>query len=146
LEVAIAILDATADFYVSTKRIVLVPILYAGVSMFILMLWIGAQICIYAMNHFEHPQDAGGQGKKVVWTSSVKSMSVFLFFGLLWTLKFIDDKTKFIAMASAATYYFDSDENKEGQADVGLAFHFAYAKHLGSLAFGSFCITLITML
>lgn len=73
------------------------------------MLWIGAQICIYAMNHFSHPEEEGGQKKLVIWRSSVQYMSIFLFFGLLWTLKFIDDKTKFIAMASAASYYFDSN-------------------------------------
>jgi len=76
--------------------------------MAVILLWIGAQIAIYALNHIDHPSD-GGQEKKVTWKSNVQGMSVFLFFGLLWTLKFIDDKTKFIAMASAATYYFDSN-------------------------------------
>jgi len=71
-------------------------------------------------------------------------MSIFLFFGLLWTMKFIDDKVKFIAMSSAASYYFDSSRQKEGSADVCQAIKWAYTKHPGSLAFGSFCMTLIS--
>jgi len=99
------------------------------------------------MNTLEHPDDInGGQVKKIKWSGSVTFMSVFLFLGLLWILKFIDDKVKFICMTSAATYYFDSNHHKEGNANVCQAFYFTYAKHLGSLAFGSLCMTLIGML
>ena len=73
-------------------------------------------------------------------------MSVFMFFGLIWTLKFIDDEIKFICMSSAASYYFDCTNGYEGEANVSQAFYFAYAKHLGSFAFGSFCITFVNIL
>jgi len=42
LEVAIAILDAAADFFMATKRIVLVSVFYYAMSMGVIMLWIGA--------------------------------------------------------------------------------------------------------
>jgi len=146
LNIAIAIIDAAADFFVSTKRIILVQIFFFAMSMFVLMFWMGAQLCVYSLNDFKHPDVAGSQSKEIVWKGSVKFMSVFLFFALMWTLKFIDDKTKFIAMTSAATYYFDSNAEKEGSASVCKAISFAYGSHLGSIALGSFCVTVITFL
>merc|ERR1719263_1808756 len=49
-------------------------------------------------------------------------------------------------MVSAATYYFDSSENKVGSASISTAFSFAYMKNAGSLAFGSLILTLVGIL
>lgn len=46
-------------------------------------------------------------------------------------------------MCSASSYYFNSNKDKEGSADVGQAIRFTYFKHLGSLAFGSLIISII---
>lgn len=66
-----------------------------------------------------------------------------LFFGLLWVVAFNRATSGFIVMVSATTYYFDSNEDREGYADVGLGFHLAYLSHAGSLAFGSFIVALV---
>jgi len=66
-----------------------------------------------------------------------------LFFGLLWVVAFNRATSGFIVMVSATTYYFDSNESREGYADVGLGFHLAYMSHAGSLAFGSFIVALV---
>jgi len=49
-------------------------------------------------------------------------------------------------MVSAATYYFDSSEKKDGSASVCTAFTFAYTKNIGSLCFGSLILTLVGIL
>jgi len=67
----------------------------------------------------------------------------FMFFGMLWVFQFISDKTKYITMVSAATYYFDSNSSKDGSASVCTGFKFAYTKNIGSLAFGSLILTLV---
>jgi hypothetical protein len=79
-------------------------------------------------------------------SGKIWAMFAFLLFGFLWVTKFIDDKTKYITMVSAATYYFDSSENKVGSASVSTAFKFAYFKNVGSLAFGSLVLTLVSIL
>jgi len=66
-------------------------------------------------------------------------------FGLIWLVFFIQDKTGFICMVSAATYYFSSSKDKEGSASVMQGVHYAYFKHAGSLAFGSLIMTLVTI-
>lgn len=49
-------------------------------------------------------------------------------------------------MVSAASYYFDSNKDKDGSASVCKGFKFAYGNHMGSIAFGSFIIALIRLI
>jgi len=43
---------------------------------------------------------------------------------------------------SAASYYFDSNKNREGYASVGKGLKFAYRYHLGSFGMGPLLIPL----
>jgi hypothetical protein len=70
-------------------------------------------------------------------------MNLYMFFGILWICQFLKAKTQFITMVSASTYYFNSDKETEGHAELDLAVTFTYKYHIGSLAFGSFIIALI---
>jgi hypothetical protein len=76
----------------------------------------------------------------------VWGLFAFLAFGLLWIVNFINDKTKYITMVAASTYYFDSSETKPGSASLSTAFSFAYTKNVGSIAFGSLLLTLVNIL
>lgn len=79
-------------------------------------------------------------------------MFAFLFFGFLWMTKFLSDQSKYITMVSASTYYFnnrageDGGDHEEGSADVSMALNFAWVKNVGSIAYGSLILTLITIL
>lgn len=73
-------------------------------------------------------------------------MAWFMFFGLLWLMAWIKYTCKFICMVAAATYYFNSNAKNEGNAEVGLGFKFAYFKHMGSLAVGSFIIAIVQLI
>lgn len=68
------------------------------------------------------------------------------FFFIVWLLILIDDTKKYIAMVSAATYYFDSNAEKDGNASVMTGFRFAYMKNMGSLCFGSFIMAVVTII
>lgn len=67
-------------------------------------------------------------------------------FGLFWILSFIREKNKFIYMISATQYYFTSNRDKEGSSSVCAGMAIANFKHAGSIAFGSFIHTLISVL
>lgn len=70
-------------------------------------------------------------------------MALFMFFGILWILAFVDYCSKFVVIVSASTYYFNSDSTHEGDANVSLGFKYAYINHAGSIAFGSLIIAII---
>jgi hypothetical protein len=69
-----------------------------------------------------------------------------MFFGLLWIVQFFNAQQSFIVMVSATSYYFDSNSEKDGYADVGMGVKFAWVNHIGSLAMGSFIIAVVEFL
>lgn len=63
------------------------------------------------------------QGKKIVWDEKINVyMALYMLFGVLWITAFLEYCSTFILLTSAASYYFDSDKDNEGSADVGYAF------------------------
>lgn len=69
-----------------------------------------------------------------------------MIFGILWICAFLKAKSSFIVMVSATSYYFDSNSEKDGEANVTLGFKFTYLYHIGSIALGSFIIAVIQMI
>lgn len=70
-------------------------------------------------------------------------MALYMFFGILWILAFVDYCSRFIVIVSASTYYFNSNPVKEGSAEVLLGIKYAYINHAGSIALGSAIIAIV---
>lgn len=49
-------------------------------------------------------------------------------------------------MVSASSFYFDSNSDREGTANLKLGFKFAYFNNFGSIAFGSLMLTLVSVM
>ena len=45
-------------------------------------------------------------------------MNIVMLFGLFWIWSFVSDLTGFVSMVAASTYYFDSNAQKDGHADI----------------------------
>ena len=43
---------------------------------------------------------------------------MFMIFGILWICAFLQAKSSFIVMVAATTYYFDSNKERDGEANV----------------------------
>jgi hypothetical protein len=69
-------------------------------------------------------------------------MALYMLFGILWITAFFEYCSTFVVMVSASTYYFNSNSEGEGSAEVGLGFHYTLL-HAGSIAIGAFIIALI---
>jgi len=142
VKVAIAVIDATADFFAATKRIIFVSVLNFIIMLIVVIVWFAGLACVASLNDISSNPNII-QGKTILWKSQVKWMSFFMIFGVIWLLIFIQNITGFICMVSAGTYYFTSNHEKEGSASVMTGFKFAYFKHSGSLAFGSLIHTIV---
>lgn len=66
-----------------------------------------------------------------------------MIFGIMWIMEFITAKVNMTTMMAAATYYFNSNKDEEGDAEVLFAFKTTNFYHSGSLALGSFLIALV---
>lgn len=82
--------------------------------------------CINSMGKFSankngiYPQEKSIE-KDEDLEKKVFYMNLYMFFGILWICQFLKAKTQFITMVSASTYYFNSDKETEGHADLDLA-------------------------
>ena len=56
---------------------------------------------------------------------------------IFWLWSFLFDSNLFITMMAACTYYFNSDDHFEGEADIAMGFYYLYRYHIGSVAMGS---------
>jgi hypothetical protein len=147
------VIDASADFLAGTKRILGVPLLYFFMTILFLIFWLTAMISVASIGNITGSNSTFPQMITVDETDpKVERTKTILFwymiFGVLWVTAFLRAQSTFITMVSACTYYFNSskdapEDKQEGEAEVGLAFKFAYMYHIGSLAMGSFIIAMI---
>lgn len=147
LKAAINVIDASADFLRDTKKIIVVNIIYFLMSLITLFICLGGFVGILSMGEIKPNTRVVPQGKEIIIPEEDKGkvywMSAYMLFGTLWLQAFISAKLSFIVMVSASSYYFDSSSDKEGKANIKMGFKFTYFYHLGSLALGSFLISLV---
>lgn len=53
LETAIAIIDASADFFIDTKRLIAVSLMYFLIAMLFFFCWLGALACVVGLSEFK---------------------------------------------------------------------------------------------
>jgi hypothetical protein len=142
LKMAIDVIDASADFLAKTKRIIFVPCLFFILQLILILVWIGAIMCVVSMNEISADQYIP-QGKNLKWRAETKWMFAYMVFGIIWICSWLDYCSTFIVMVSSATYYFNSSQKFEGSAEVSLGFTWAFLFHAGSIAIGSLVIAVV---
>ena len=147
LKLAIDVIDAAADFLAKTKRIILTPILYFVLTLIVILIWASAMCCVASMNTINADTSVVPQNKDVKWDNAkAKWMALFMLFGLLWICAWLKYSNQFVCMVSASTYYFNSNKDMEGEAEVALGFKYAHVYHTGSIAAGAFIIAIVQMI
>lgn len=145
MRIAVALIGATADFFAATKRVVLVSVFYFFVTLVIVLFWLAAAASVSGLNHITASADVP-QGKDIAWTPKTQWLLVFMGFGLIWLVSFIQDKTAYISMVAASSYYFSSNKDQTGTGEVLMGVKYAYLYNAGSLATGSLIHTIVFIL
>ena len=126
IKIAIAVIDATADFFVATKRINLV-----GITYFVLMaawsvFWVACIIAMSGIGEYEwkgrdtvthqrrdtKPRPTNDKGETEM--TAVDYMIIFMVFSFIWIVLWLKESNVFVLMASVSTYYFESGPQGEG--------------------------------
>ena len=141
LKKAIDVIDAAADFLAGTKRIILVPAVFFTCSLIAVSVWMGAMAAVLSLNDI-YPSEYIPQGRELDWKDDVRYMALYMLFGILWITAFFEYCSTFVVMVSASSYYFNSNPEEEGSAEVAAGFKYAFL-HQGSIAIGAFIIALI---
>jgi solute carrier family 44 (choline transporter-like protein), member 2/4/5 len=99
--------------------------------------------CVVALNKIKAGGAAIPQDRAVEWTGPLKGAALGMLFGILWVMAWWTYSAKFVVMAAATTYYFNSNAETEGQAELLYSFKLAHIYHTGSIAAGAFIIAVI---
>ena len=63
----------------------------------------------------------------------------------VWIAFYIHNKVAYVASVGAASYYFSSNSEEEGSAQILLGLKWSATTNFGSLAFGALIMTLVKM-
>ena len=85
IKVAIAVIDATADFFAATTRIVLTSVAAFVITLVVILIWTAGVAGVVSLNNIS-ASTTSAQGKIIVWEKNVSYMLAFMFFGLIWVV------------------------------------------------------------
>lgn len=146
-KVAIAVVDASADFMAATKRLVFLSIFYFIITICIIVFCFAAIGLVISLNEVHVSTNPSSfQAKNIVWKKETYPLMGVIALGLIWLLFFYQEKAGFITMVGASSYYFSSNKDTSGSAQLRHGWHWATFKHSGSIALGSFLHTLVYIL
>ena len=152
LKVAITVVDAAADMLRKTKRLMWVNTAFFFISIFSILIWVGGFLGLMSMGDIKANTRSIPQGKLIVYdgeqwnNSNYIPFVLVMVFGLIWIQSLISTTLNYIVMVAASSYYFDSNNEREGKARLSLGFKFAFFNNFGSLCFGSLLCSLMTFL
>lgn len=143
LSVAISIVNSAAGFFVATKRIIYISLICVVLGILVLYLCSAGMVCIISVNIIAlKKQFLETQTKPMnmeefslpIWIHFVAYYKIFV---CLWLLCLIHGNCQWITFFSTSSYYFDSNIDKEGEANVELAIKNSIIYHQGSIILGS---------
>lgn len=152
LRISIAIIDTAADWFTDTKRIVLVPLMYfcIWVSLFIFWLWGLVGVLSISDDNNITVSSVQFQTKDVNRSSGTNWMVAGMVFGMVWIIAFITAANEFAVIVATCTWYFSrkdipDNDGIPGDSDVTKGLTWTYRYQMGTLALGSFLLTVIWM-
>jgi len=91
------------------------------------------------------------QSKNVERTSGESAMCWLMILGMVWLSAFLIAANEFVVIVSTCTWYFSrkdipDDDGIPGDAEVYKGFWWSIRYHVGTLAFGSFILTLVWLI
>ena len=110
-------------------------------------MWIAAMICVASIGNIK-VENVETQSKDIEWSETTEWAVWYMIFGFIWIMAFLVAANDFVVIVSAITWYYsdkteEDDDGIPGDSDVRFGFWWSVRYHFGSLAFGSFILTLI---
>jgi choline transporter-like protein 2/4/5 len=149
LRIAISIIETAADFFADTKRIAFVPMFYFAIWCGVFVFWVWGVCGVASITSSEiKVTSVQFQDKDVNRSDATNWMSAGMVLGMLWISAFIMACNEFAVICAAASWYFSrkdipDDDGIPGDSDVLEGFKWTFRYHVGTLALGSFILTIV---
>jgi hypothetical protein len=152
LRISIAIIETAADWFSDTKRIIFVPMIYFVIWIGVFILWLYGLCGVLSISDDDITvSSVQYQQKDVNRSEGTNWMVAGMVFGMIWISAFIMACNDFAIICATVTWYFsrkdvhDSD-GIPGDSDVWKGFYWTYRYQMGTLAFGSFIMTIVWLI
>ena len=136
IKIAIEIFDASADFAINHIRLVIAVFFYLLFLLVSFFIWIYVILYVMSLNDISNMKIGDTYFKTFKYSTVNILVLIFAVIMYAWFLLTINTLIKFWIVCSVATYYFNSDDEMEGQGEIKLAFIWSHINHLGTAAFG----------
>lgn len=142
-----AIIEGTAQYMKETKRVMFVPIFYWFIGLMTTIITVFFIVGCYstAKPSKNANEDFGVYDRKVSAGALILMGIPILGVCLYFLEKFFGYKLYYIMSHSVSSYYFTSNKETEGSAEVMESFMTSF-KHMGSFSFAAFLMTLIMII
>lgn len=144
-----SVMETASDFIGENKKVVFLPFFAYLMCLPILVWWTVTSIFIYGLGTPEFNPE-GSFVCKIAASQQSEYMFWYNLFGLFWLVAFIIAVQLFVTGCTVCLWYFGGHGSDEGEGDkpagVWISVKWAFRYHLGSLAWGSFLIAVITMI
>jgi len=144
VQLGIAIIEAAATFTFSNCVVILVPIVMIIVTCSYIVYWLVCTLYIYSIGNIT--QYGRTPFPSIEWESSTTNLWYYQLLALVWIVAFLLAIEQFTIAATTVQWYFSSSSDQGGTGSVCKSIWWAIRYHLGSLAFGSFIVTIVTLI
>jgi hypothetical protein len=148
IQLGTAIMEACSDFISSTTRLGFIPIFTYIITIPVIVWWLFGSVFIYGTGDVSYVP--GQAFPKSTMGTKETAMFWVLLFGCLWIIIWFAAFQNFVIAATACQWYFfgqgsDIDAVKD-DVKISLSGIWAFRYHMGTLAYGSFLVTVCTIL
>lgn len=144
IELAVAIMKSASLFIGDVWQVLLVPIVMFLISVLTFVFWVLALTYLYSSGEVEQ-KDKYSSMVHIKFDDRLRNAFWFEFLGILWINSFKVAFTEFIIATACCVWYFNPNKN-ESQSPICKGIKYGLLYHLGSIAFGSFILALVTLI
>jgi len=144
-----SIMETASEFVSETLRVLLIPPLAYIICMVFLTFWLYTAVHLYSIGEPEFRENQFIANIK--WTDQQFYIMWYYLFGLFWVTAFFICLQQFIIASITCMWYFsgggaDDGDDAGNSVSIFKAIGWGCFYHLGSIAFGSFLIAVITLI
>jgi len=142
IRLGVAVIKTAGMFINNNPHIFLVPPIFLVFILLWMAVWIISALFIFSVGEIV-PRDDFVVFTTVVWDKTTRYVFLYYLFGFLWLNAFLIGCCQFIIAATCAIWYFSFKSDSGGKGSISTAVKWIFRNHIGSIAFGSFLITVI---
>eukprot|EP00826_Nyctotherus_ovalis_P027364 TRINITY_DN2138_c0_g3_i5.p1 TRINITY_DN2138_c0_g3~~TRINITY_DN2138_c0_g3_i5.p1 ORF type:complete len:272 (-),score=60.83 TRINITY_DN2138_c0_g3_i5:583-1398(-) len=143
IQLGVAIVEAAAMFTFSNCTVLFVPIVMIILTCGYIVYWIACTIYVYSIGDIT--QYGGTPFASVEWETATHNLWYYQLVALVWIVAFLLAVEQFIIAATAVQWYFSSSSDQGGSGSICKSLWWAVRYHMGTLAFGSLIVTIVTL-